>query len=148
MFGSVTRQSVCQPVAPSTTAASSSSRLPCACISGISSRAMNGKVTKIGRQHDARHREDDLHVVLLQPRPEPALQPEDQHIDEARHDRRDREWQVDQGVISSDLPLKSYLAIAHAAATPKTRLAGTAIAAAVSVRRIADSASGSAIDVR
>ena len=44
MLGSVTYQKVCQPVAPSTMAACSSS-LPCACISGISSRAMNGKVT-------------------------------------------------------------------------------------------------------
>ena len=46
MFGSVTRRKVCQPEAPSVSAASSSSR-PCACMSGISSRAMNGKVTKI-----------------------------------------------------------------------------------------------------
>ena len=33
--------------------------------------------------------------------------------------------------------------MAHAAAMPKTRLSGTAIAAASSVSRIADSASGS-----
>ena len=44
MFGSVTRQKICQPLAPSVSAACSSS-LPCACISGISSRATNGKVT-------------------------------------------------------------------------------------------------------
>src|SRR6218665_2488260 len=44
MLGRLTRQKVCQPVAPSTMAACSSS-LPWACISGISSRAMNGKVT-------------------------------------------------------------------------------------------------------
>lgn len=44
MFGSVTRKNVCQPEAPSTMAASSSS-LPCACMSGISSRATNGNVT-------------------------------------------------------------------------------------------------------
>ncbi|MNR45116.1 hypothetical protein D3C85_1639340 [compost metagenome] len=46
MFGSVMCRKVCQPEAPSTMAASSSS-LPWACISGISSRATNGKVTKI-----------------------------------------------------------------------------------------------------
>src|SRR3989475_3473944 len=46
MLGKVTFQKVCQPVAPSTMAACSSS-LPCACISGISSRAMKGKVTKM-----------------------------------------------------------------------------------------------------
>ena len=44
MLGSVTCQKVCQPLAPSTCAACSSS-LPCACMSGISSRAMKGKVT-------------------------------------------------------------------------------------------------------
>jgi hypothetical protein len=45
MLGSVTRQNVCQPPAPSESAASSSS-LPCSCMRGISSRATNGKVTK------------------------------------------------------------------------------------------------------
>ena len=44
MFGSVTRQNVCQPLAPSDTAACSSS-VPCSCISGITSRATNGNVT-------------------------------------------------------------------------------------------------------
>ena len=43
-LGSVTRQKICQPEAPSTRAASSCSS-PCACISGMSSRATNGKVT-------------------------------------------------------------------------------------------------------
>src|ERR1035441_3804463 len=46
MLGKVTRQKVCQPLAPSTRAASSSLR-PCACMSGINSRATNGNVTKI-----------------------------------------------------------------------------------------------------
>ena len=45
-LGSVTRQRICRPEAPSTRAASSCSS-PCACISGMSSRAMKGKVTKI-----------------------------------------------------------------------------------------------------
>ena len=45
MFGSVTRQNICQPLAPRLTAASSSSG-PTASITGISSRATNGKVTK------------------------------------------------------------------------------------------------------
>ena len=47
-------------------------------------------------------------------------------------------------VIRKALPLNSNLAIAQAAATPKTRLSGTAIAATSSVSRIADSVSGSA----
>ena len=46
-------------------------------------------------------------------------------------------------VIRICLPRKSNFAIAHAAATPKTRFAGTAIAAASTVSRIAASASGS-----
>ena len=46
MLGSVTRKKVCQPLAPSDSAASSSC-VPCSCISGTSSRATKGKVTKI-----------------------------------------------------------------------------------------------------
>ena len=44
MFGSVTRQNICQPFAPRLTAASSSSG-PIASMTGISSRATNGNVT-------------------------------------------------------------------------------------------------------
>ncbi|MNC58938.1 hypothetical protein D3C75_1087100 [compost metagenome] len=46
MLGTVTCQNICQPLAPSRRAASSS-WVPCSCISGISSRATNGTVTKI-----------------------------------------------------------------------------------------------------
>ena len=46
-------------------------------------------------------------------------------------------------VISSDLPGNSNLAMAQEAASPNTTLNGTAIAATVSVRRIALQASGS-----
>src|SRR6478609_1139584 len=46
-------------------------------------------------------------------------------------------------VIRRLLPRKLYLAMSHEAARPKTRLAGTAIAAVVSVSLIALSASGS-----
>src|SRR3954465_15796941 len=46
-------------------------------------------------------------------------------------------------VISRLLPRKLYLAMSHEAATPNTRLAGTAIAAVVSVSLIALTASGS-----
>src|SRR6266550_8255244 len=48
-------------------------------------------------------------------------------------------------VINTLLPRKSNFAIAQAAATPNNRFAGTAIAAASSVSRIAASASGSTI---
>ena len=46
------------------------------------------------------------------------------------------------------LPRNSNLAIAQAAATPNTRLSGTAIEATRSVRRIAASASGSANEAK
>ena len=48
------------------------------------------------RQHDARHGEDDLEAVALQPRPEIALGAEQDHVDQAGDDGRDRERQVDQ----------------------------------------------------
>ena len=46
MLGSVTRQNVCNPLAPSTRAASSSS-VPLASMTGMISRATNGNETKI-----------------------------------------------------------------------------------------------------
>ena len=46
MLGSVTRQNICQPLAPRLTAAISSSA-PIASITGISSRATNGSVTNV-----------------------------------------------------------------------------------------------------
>ncbi|EWS63673.1 hypothetical protein Y695_03093 [Hydrogenophaga sp. T4] len=49
-----------------------------------------------GGEDDAGHGEHDLDVVRHQPGAEPALRAEDQHIDQARHHRRDRERQVDQ----------------------------------------------------
>jgi len=45
MLGTVTRRNICHPLAPRLTAAVSSSS-PIASITGISSRATNGKVTK------------------------------------------------------------------------------------------------------
>ena len=48
------------------------------------------------REHDAGHGEDDLDAVRLQERAEEALRAEEQHVDQARGHRRDRERQVDQ----------------------------------------------------
>ena len=94
-LGIVTRQKICQPPAPSTRAASSCS-LPCACISGISSRATKGKVTNTVASTMPGHREDHLQVVVAQPFAEPALQAEHQHVDQAGDHRAHRERQVDQ----------------------------------------------------
>jgi hypothetical protein len=93
------------------------------------------------RQHDARHGEDDLDVVCLQPGAEPALRAEHQHVDQARDHRRHRKRQVDQGDQQA-LAGNSNLAIAHEAATPNTRFSGTAISATSRVSLIADRASG------
>ena len=95
MFGSVMRRKICQPRAPRLTAAISSSE-PIASISGISSRATNGKVTNAVARIEPGRGEDDLDVVLAQPRAEVALQAEDQHEDQAGDHRRDGERQVDQ----------------------------------------------------
>ena len=94
-MGSVTRKKICRPPAPSMRAASSSS-VPCSCISGISSRATNGKVTKMVASTMPGHGEDDLDVVLREPRAEQPLRAEQQHVDQAGDHRRDRERQIDQ----------------------------------------------------
>ena len=72
IFGSVTRKKICQPLAPSVSAASSSS-LPWV----LHHRQHLARDEREGhegrRQHDARHREDDVDVVRRQPRAEHAL---------------------------------------------------------------------------
>ena len=142
MLGSVTCQNTCHPLAPRTTAASSSPA-PAACISGINSRGDEGKGDEDGGQHDARHGEDDPDVVGRQPGTEPALGTEQQNEDKTGDDRRDRERQVDQRdqeLLAAELELGD----GPGCATPKTRLSGTEIAAASSVvSRTADSASAS-----
>ena len=135
MFGKVTRQKICQPPAPSEAAASSWSA-PCCCISGISSRATNGKVTKSGGQHDAGRGEDDLDVVLAQPRAEPAVRAEQQHEHQAGDHRRDRERQVDQRQ-QQVLAGEAEPGDRPAGAMPNTMLAGTHSAATSSVSLIA-----------
>ena len=144
MFGSVTRQKVCQPLAPSTTRG-----LFLLGALRLHQRDQLARDEREGdedrRQHDARHGEDDLDVVLAQPRPEPALQ----RRTAARRSGPAITGETENGrsisVISTLLPRNSNLAIAQAAATPNTRFSGTAIAAASSVSRIAASASGSTI---
>ncbi len=95
MLGSVTRQNVCQPLG-----AQHRRRFLLLGALRLHQRDQLARDERKGdehrRQHDARHGEDDLEVVLAQPRPEPALQAEDQHVDQARDHRRHRERQVDQ----------------------------------------------------
>ena len=95
-------------------------------------------------QHDRRHGEHDLHAAASQRRAEQALQAVDEEIGDAGDDRRDREGYLDDDE-QQGLPRKSNLAIAQAAATPKTMLTGTAITAVTTVSKIAWSVSGCAI---
>ena len=69
------------------------------------------------RQHDAGNGEDDLDVVCRQPRPKPALRAEEQHVDQAGDDRRDRERQIDQRdqqALSDEIELADRPGRAHA----------------------------------
>src|SRR3546814_18368290 len=50
-----------------------------------------------GRQNDPWDCEDDLQIMLRKPGAEPSLRPEEQHENQARHDRRYGERQIDEG---------------------------------------------------
>ena len=141
MLGSVTCQKVCQPLAPSTMAACSSS-LPWACISGISSRAMNGKVTNTVASTMPGTAKMILMSCAASQGPSQPLAP-----NTSTYIRPATTGEMENGrsisVVRKALPLNSYLAMHQAAATPNTRFSGTAMAAVMSVSRMADQASGS-----
>ena len=146
MFGSVTRQNICQPLAPSVSAACSSS-LPCACISGISSRATNGKVTN----RLARMMPGTAYTILMscacnQPPNQPCVPNSSTKTSPAT--TGDTENGRSISVIRNCLPRNWNLVMAQAAATPNTRFTGSAMAATSKVRRIAAQASGSTMASR
>ena len=126
MLGSVTRQKVCQPLAPSATR-----RLLLLGALRLHQRDQlagdEGEGDEDRGQHDAGHGEDDLDVVRAQPRrrTSPARRRA------ARRSGPEITGETANGrsisVISRLLPRKSNLAMAQAAATPKTRLSGTAM---------------------
>ena len=83
MLGSVTRQNVCHPPAPEHDGGF--------LLFGpllLHQRDQLARDERRGHerrgQHHAGHREDDLDVVVEQPRPEPAVHAEQQHEDHAR----------------------------------------------------------------
>ena len=79
------------------TSAASSSCVPCSCISGISSRATKGKVTKIVASTMPGTREDDLDVVRLQASaPKKPCAPNSSTNTRPEMTGRDRERQIDQ----------------------------------------------------
>ncbi len=132
IFGSVTRKNVCQPLAPSVIAATSSS-VPLASITGISSRATNGKVTKMVASTIPGTAKMILMLCAISQPPNHPCAPNistkimPEITGETANGRS-------ISVVSRFLPRKSNCAIAHDAARPKTMLSGTAIAAVSSVK--------------
>jgi hypothetical protein len=104
-----------------------------------SNHAVKQSQLDVGQRHAP---EDDLDAVCRGPGAEPSLRSKDQYVDQAGHHGQDREGRS-ASVVKKALPRNSNLARADAAATPNTRFIGTAIAAVMSVRRIALQASGS-----
>src|SRR4051794_40251884 len=141
MLGSVTRKKVCKPEAPSEMAASSS-WVPCSCINGISARATNGNVTKVVASAMPGTANSSWMSCACKKEPKNPCAP-----NSSTKTRPDITGLTENGrsisEISMVLPGNSNFVIAHAAITPNTRLRLTEIAATPSVRRIADSASGS-----
>ena len=83
MLGRVTRQKVCQPDAPSVSAASSSD----AALRDHQRDQLAGderEGDEDRRQDEPGKREDDLDIALLEPLAEPALGAEQQHEHQAR----------------------------------------------------------------
>ena len=142
-LGSVTVRKVVQPLAPSVSAASSSA-FPCCCMSGMSSRATNGKVTNSVASTMPGTAKMIWTSCAASHGPSRPCAPNRSTKTRPRHDRRDGERQVDQGDERASCRGKLNLAIAQAAESPNAALSGTTIAAIVSVSAIAASASGSA----
>ena len=142
MLGKVTRRNICQPDAPNTRAASSSS-VPCACINGISSRATNGKVTKmVAITMPGTAKMSWIWCASSHGPSQPCAPNSSTNTKPAITGETENGRSIK--VINRLLPRNSNFAIAHEAARPNTTFNGTAIAATSKVRRMADQASGSA----
>src|ERR1043166_8113312 len=141
ILGSVTRKKVCRPEAPSEIAASSSP-VPCSCISGISARATNGKVTKVVASAMPGTANSSWMSCACRKEPKNPCAP-----NSSTNTRPEITGLTENGRSISDistvLPKNSNFVIAQAAITPNTRLTLTEIAATASVNLMAESASGS-----
>jgi len=141
MLGKVTRKKVCQPPAPRTMAASSSSA-PCSCIKGISSRATKGEVMNAVASTIPGTAKMILMSWSSSQGPSQPCAPNNRTkiipeiTGETANGRSIR-------VVRTFFPGKSKRAMHQAAATPNTALIGTATAAMSSVSLAALSASGS-----
>ena len=122
-FGSVTTRKMRQPPAPSDSAASSSSR-PCASMSGINSRAMNGKVMNVVASTMPGSAKMTLKSCSLsQPPNQPRAPNTSTKIRPAITGETANGRSI--SVSSSPLPRNSYLVIAQAAQVPNTVFNGT-----------------------
>ena len=141
----MTRQKVCQPLAPS-----DERRLLLVAALLLHQRDQLAGDEREGDEDRSPARCPGTAKMILMPcaceqRAEPALRAEQQHVDQARDHRRDRERQVDQGDQQGSCRGSRTWRSHQAAARPKTVFSGTAIAATSRVSRIAASASGSAM---
>src|SRR5438876_11020981 len=142
MLGSVTSRNTCQPRAPRLTAATSSSA-PIASMSGMSSRATTGKVTKAVARMRPGRANTTLRSCARSHGPKVPCRP--------KRRRRKRPTTTGETVkgrsmsaVSSVRPGKRKRAMAHAAARPKITFRLTAMGATVRVSLIECSVSGSA----
>ena len=141
MFGSVMRRKICQPRAPRLTPATSSSE-PIASITGSSSRATKGKVTKAV----ARIRPGVANTTFRScSRSHGPSSPCNPKISINARPATTGETAKGRSIIAvnSVRPRKRKRAIAQAAARPKITLSTTAVGATIIVRRMDESVSGS-----
>src|SRR5436309_3390281 len=140
MLGSVTCQKVCQPEAPSVTAPSSSS-CPCASMTGMSSRAIKGKVTKIVANRMPGQAKMILISCCCSQVPNDPWAP-----NSSTKTSPEMTGETEKGksmrVTRKLFPRKENLVIAHDAANPKSRLSTTATVALNAVSLKAAIASG------
>ena len=125
--GSVIRQNVCQPEAPSVCAACSCSS-PISRSVGTTSRATNGTETKIVASTIDGSANSTWMPWPSEPRAEPAGAAVEQEEREADDDRRERERQVDERVhepLAGEAPAHDR---ERRRRSPKTVFSGTAIA--------------------
>src|SRR5690606_29351210 len=141
--GIVTRQNVCQPLAPKVSEASSYD-VPCSSISGINSRAINGKVTKIVA-NTMPGTAKIMRILFSESQGPSQLWAPNSNTYIKPATTGDTAKGKSINVINACLPRNWNLVIDQAAAKPNTTLSGTAIAAANKVSLIAAHASGSVI---
>ncbi len=135
MFGSVTRQNVCQPDAPRLSAASSSSA-PWLSISGISSRATNGNVTNaVARISPGVAKMTGKPASRSHTPKAPCAPNSSTNANPATTGETENGRSI--SVTSSPRPGKRKRAMDHAAATPNTVLSSTAVGATTSVKPMA-----------